>query len=390
MKKVIFFLLLVTSARSYAQHPGLTDNYLLNFTVPDMPAFKAFGKEASDILRPSDIQKTAIMLSPFISDNQGVIPKNFALEFAPWKLASANWTLTDYRGVRSFLYNSSFSIGALRDSGTYNSKLSLGYRFSILSRQADILKASKNRVFKYMDASVVAISNLANYWIGTVLNLAPDQRLGYFQNHEDEFYAWLAAAKEVTDPTFRILYDSLGHALAPGSGEISASVLDQMGAAADSLIAEYKREHWNASRFDFAIAWVGASPDTLIKNAQFSSFHVWATEALAVHRGGQLLIGANFKRPRSIDGEIPSEFTVNLRYYLGTPSFRGFLEGQYKSYNVDAGNNALLLNLGAELRIRNDFWVTASAGIQNYLTEDDPLNKLVSSIDLRYAFNRGE
>jgi hypothetical protein len=379
MRNFVFLAVIFAISNLNLRAQGLTDYYLLNFSVPDMPAFKAFGKEPSDILRPSDIQKFAVMMSPFYSNQQGVIPKNFALEFSPWKLASRSWTLDSYKGSRAFLYNSSFSIGALRDSGTYNSKVSLGYRFSLLSRDADILRGARSVVLPYLTQSIASLSALINYWVIKVAKPPIDERGGYFDRHQDEFWQWLANPGTISDPTAQAEYNALG-----------VTSLHQIDQRADSLIEIFKKEHWNASRFDGAIAWVLESADTLLGNARSSSFHLWATYALAVHKGGQLLMGTSLARLREIEGEVPTQINVNLRYYLGTSSFRGFVEGQYRNYNVEHRNDAVLVNLGAELRISNSFWVQASAGLQNYLSETEPFNRLVSSLDVRYAFNRKE
>src|SRR5687768_13560581 len=96
-RKFVVILLIVSFALStgVAQKPDstFTERYLLDFVIPDMPAFKALGTDPSDILRPADAKKFAVAISPFYSNGKGVIPKNFAVEFSPWKLASTKWTL---------------------------------------------------------------------------------------------------------------------------------------------------------------------------------------------------------------------------------------------------------------------------------------------------------
>jgi hypothetical protein len=146
MKKIILFFLFTTilgQSNIIAQNSPdstLIEKYLLDFAVPDMPAFKALGTDPSNILRPSDAKKFAGMISPFYSNGKGVIPKNFALEFAPWKLASTRWTLNQFNTDfwKRFAYRSSFSIGTINDSSQFSSKLSIGYRVSFLSKEADI------------------------------------------------------------------------------------------------------------------------------------------------------------------------------------------------------------------------------------------------------------
>jgi len=165
-------------------------------------------------------------------------------------------------------------------------------------------------------------------------------------------------------------------------------IIHEYGIGIDAYIEKYKRDNWNASRTDIALAWVGESKDSLIANAQFSSFSIWATQALRVHRGGQLLLGGHVSLPRSENKDSTKlDITGNLRYYLGTKDFRGFIEAQYKYQRAVIYDKSLLFNLGTELRVAGSWWVVASAGINNYLKEAAPLSKIVSSIDVRYGFN---
>ncbi|GAB4029730.1 hypothetical protein GCM10028774_02330 [Spirosoma jeollabukense] len=376
-----------------------------------MPAFKALGTDPSNLLRPSDIKKFAAMLTPFYSNRTGVIPKNFALEFAPWKLASKNWKLNDYNTqiVKRFLYRSSFSFGTINDTTKYPAKLSVGYRVSFLSKRADIYRAAEIRnLFVNTPATMVAFVNLTNHWVLNVVKPTPSiaDRPSYYQKHRGEFNDFLSTLdqrlKSTPDPVLQGLYDALINTCKglPGGTTFTDKELKNfiqvLAERADDFIEKYKKNNWNASRLDIALALAAQSPDTLISNAQFSLFSVWATWALRIHKGGQLLIGGNFTLPRTdnISSEPASKqarnvsYNANIRYYLGTQDVRGFIETQYKYKNFTVANESLLFNLGAEFRLGSMFWVVASAGIDNYLNEPKPLNKFVSSLDLRYFFNK--
>ena len=133
MKRVFIFLLLVIIIKIEVngQTGNLSDKYKLDFVIPDIPAFKALNIDPSNILRPSDVKKFAVMLAPFYNNGNPGIPKNFALEFSPWKMQSKNWLLSDYYkdGIKRLSYNSSFSLGAATDSTDHPSKVAIGYRF---------------------------------------------------------------------------------------------------------------------------------------------------------------------------------------------------------------------------------------------------------------------
>lgn len=376
-------------ARAQTSYPdSLTENYLLDFSVPDMPAFKALGTDPSDILRPSDIQKFAAMLSPFYSNGRGTFPKNFALEVAPWKLASKDMTLSQYRGVMRTLYNTGFSLGTIRDSSSNASKVALGMRISFVPKKADILiegpRKIKDRQLSYTG-------------LRTVLDLAIRKEPGgRASGAEDRIIARLnhndtAGLGQETKDAWRAITDLIGSNLPDSmanSARLPGIFYSRIAAVVlDSLVTAWNQNLWNSNRYDLALAYVAESPDSLVSASRFSSLNLWGAAAWRAGKYGQVLFGANIKIPRSENG-FRLDATINLRGYLGTKDFRGFLETQYKRQNLEGFNQSLLLNLGGELRIGRNFWLTATAGISNYLDAPKPLNALVSSIDIRYAFNR--
>ncbi len=381
-----------------------TEHFLLDFAVPDLPTFKALGTDPSDILRPSDIQKFAAQISPFFSGGSAIIPQNFALEYAPWKMASKKWTLEKYnKPINTFLYNSGFSIGTLRDTSTFNSKLSLGYRFTIVSKDGDILKSArtKEKIYEKMSDYQTALVNLKTVWVTRIKNKRGAEAIEYRESHKNEFAKFLAddiEKESKKDSAINVAYNAFTALLKRDKlkksdfSKDSVLTLDSLNTRIDNMIRKFKAEKWNTARTDFALAFVGESSDTLISNSQFSSLNIWITQSFAVHKGGQLLLGSKCKLPRTenINDSVPRrvDFTANLRYFVGSSDVRGFLETQYKYKNIEKLGQSLLINIGAEFRLGDVFWIIASAGINNYLGETKPINKLVSSINIRYAFNK--
>ncbi|MGZ5248095.1 MAG: hypothetical protein ACXWV5_13425 [Flavitalea sp.] len=384
---------------------NLVDKYLLDFVVPDMPAFKALDIDQSKVLRPSDVKKFAAMLSPFYSNGKGVIPQNFALEFAPWKIASSNWTLQDYNtsAIKRFLYRSSFSVGSVSDTSEFSNKLGIGYRVSFLSKDADILRAAeiRNNIFAgrfSMGNVMVAFVQLTNHWVNNIVQPDIADRPAYYQNHRDEFNEFLGSIEEqlqsTPDPVLQGLFDAFINALRIDnpdrkySNEELKDIIQVMGADIDSYIEDYKIRNWNASRLDVGVAWVGQSSSGGLSSVEFGRFSTWLTGALKVHKGGQLLLGGNLTLPRS-EGDISRiQWSMSLRYFAGTRDYRGFIETQYLFNRFELDEKSLLLNLGAEFRLGNSFWVVVGAGLDNYLGLEKPIQKLVSNIDLRYGLNK--
>jgi hypothetical protein len=357
-KSLLLITLILGSINLHAQ---TVDDFLLDFSVPDMPAFKALGSDPSEILRPSDLKKFGTMMQAFRSEGSTIIPKSFSMEVAPWKLMKGDWTIGEYqdKGLKRFLYNTSLSLGSISsDENKVARKVSVGLRTTFMGK-SDILRSSLiNTIY----------SNQAN-----VLSTKTAEKERWFKEK----------GYDIADPMEQQEIDFNKH-------WIEYSRTNNIFTNTQALVEHYNENHWNDTRFDLAIAWVGASPDSLVKNINSNNFLIWATAAIkpgANNDHGQLLIGVNYQRPRTAVGETEpnTKFTGNLRYYEGTKNFRGFLEFQYKvekQMEIETG----LLNIGAELRVKQDFWVVFSAGVDDVF-EKGAGSDFVSSIDLRYSFN---
>lgn len=360
---VIFLLILGLDHHSFSQSRPEVDDLLLDFSVPDMPAFKALGSDPSNILRPSDIKKFGVMMSAFRSEGSTVIPKSFSLEVAPWKLSKGNWTIDKYRAkaLNRLLYNSSFSLGTV--GGGENNiarNVSVGFRTTLISKEADIIRSS-------------VVDKIYNEQRGVLHERNAVKEQWAIDNQYDP--ALLTDEQEAE-------FDEFWNEYASASGTFTNT---------EAYVSAFNEENWNGSRLDLAVAWVGASPDSLIKNVHSHNLLIWATAAIKPGRNndhGQLLIGVNFQRPRTSIGESKanSTFTGNVRYYEGNKNFRGFLEFQYSSERQTKIQKGLL-NLGAELRVKNEFWVAFSAGVDDVFQEGAG-SSFVSSVDIRYAYNR--
>lgn len=331
-----------------------------------------------------------------------MIPKNFGLEFAPWKMASRKWTLKDYneKGGKRFLYNSSFSLATVNDSTAYASKIAIGYRFSILSNKADIIRIvydESSGLKEKADDALKLKDALETHWVLKVLNLRPPQSIGYADNHQEEFYKWLSAIN-IKDKTIdRELKELAVEALRIFGEGFSFADFKKMkfeevqSKLIEKIILDYKNKNWNASRFDAALSFIGESKDSLLTNSRFSSFNVWATQALKINKKGQLLIGINLKLPNgSIDNtqSTPLSFSLSSRMLLGNSNFRFFGESQWKTVNYGVISNSILLNLGAEIRLSERLWVSASSGVDNLKDRKagNWYNQLAANLDLRYGF----
>jgi hypothetical protein len=80
---------------------------------------------------------------------------------------------------------------------------------------------------------------------------------------------------------------------------------------------------------------------------------------------------------------------LSARLLLGNTAFRFFGETQWLSCNYGTVKNAVLLNLGGEIKISDKFWLIASSGVDNVKdrTSGEWYNRIVANLDLRYGLN---
>ena len=368
MRRIIVILFLVSLNTVYAQIPMspdslLLDKFLLDFTVPDIPAFKALGTDPSTILRPSDAKKFAIMMAPFNSGRGITIPQSFALEAAPWKLSSKNVSLATYRKNSTYrlLYNTSLSLGTLRDSETSASRLAMGIRFKILGKNADFITQAKLLDTTYNTLAKVENirAKMEDEW-REKNNIKDDET--YTKEKQEEFAKYF---KSTLDP---ILQQSVS-----------------------TSIEKFNKENWNAARMDVAISWLGASPDSLVKEMSFRSWQSWVTFATRPSPNNhhtQFLLGLTSSLNKKLtDTTRKFNLAANVRWYEGTKDFHGFMEFQVKTDSLMNKKANTLINLGAEIRVLQNFWIVFSGGVDNLISSEFK-RRFISGLNLKYAFNK--
>src|SRR6187401_1448874 len=83
-------VLIVTNAQTQSIDSITLSKLRLNFTVPDMPAFKSLNTEPSNLLKPSTPMAFAVTISELYQDRKFLLTKAFALEISPSLLLNAN------------------------------------------------------------------------------------------------------------------------------------------------------------------------------------------------------------------------------------------------------------------------------------------------------------
>lgn len=354
MKKLLIFICFIPYL-AYGQVPSdsLAKNYKLNFALPDFPAFKALGTEPSNILRPSNTEDFGFVSSEFFNGGNLVIPESFALEVSPALLMSGGrMTLKEYRENNAWK-TARFSIGSQRDS-LNASKVALGYRITLINK-GDLRKDTSDA---YMGKIAKSLEKLTA--------LKSDARAAYLKEHN------ITAAEYFDNP------GCIDMLIAEYVKEKEASIEKEI----ESIKEAYMEDMWNAKKFDVAVALVGASPDTLFKNVQYNSFSFWSTYATPIFKKrGQLLLGLYYQH-YSQDEQDFSTISLSSRKYIGSNRLKVFLEEQL-AYEQENDKLNLLLNLGAELNLRQGLWIDFNAGYTRDMNNNR--SDFVSQFRFRYT-----
>jgi hypothetical protein len=386
MKKHILFsgLLACLAAQSaFAQDLVPSDSLKtlmkLDFQVPDNPAFKALGIDPSDVLRPGEVKEFALTVAPFFGLEGASLPKNFAMEFSPGRIASKNWSLHQYRNScwKRFWANTAFSAATRFDEDQAVERpfgVGLGLRTSLLARKGDPVRDTTiinefKKSTQYYNRSVVVYVNEVMHSTDPVP--MRQRKIQTPQSDEEEelraaYLKWLDSPAAQTRLGDTARYSFAGR------------------------VENFKRDYWNAGRFDIGLAWSGQAIDTTLAGLGTSNAHVWLARSFRLGRGGQLLFGGTYMYALDPDSAmLENQFAVNLRGYYGREGIRGFVEAQYRAAQVKDVENGqqgtLLVNLGVEARLNGRLWILASTGLENYLdAEPDVYSALRSNLDLRY------
>lgn len=353
--KTIIIVLLMLPLLTFAQNPSdsLVKNYKLNFALPDNPAFKALGTEPSNILRPSLTQDFSFVASEFFDGKNLIIPTSFGVEVSPILLMNTEtMTLSQFRKHNAWK-TSRFSLGTLKDS-LKTRNISLGYRITVINKGD--LRTDTEGLEEFLQKVAVAKSKQRADLVIEFLNVNNLQI--FSMTHEDS----LRMEKYVQNNFNET------------DGEFEERI--------KKLREEYKNNHWNAEKLDFAAAFVGQSPDSLVSNVSFRNFSVWSTYAFPIRKFAQVLVGVNYQLNNLLDKDYHS-VSISNRNYFGSNRIKFFFEEQLKHDQFLGDKTNLLLNLGAEANLSKGFWIDLNAGLIKDYNKNS--SDFVSQLRFRYT-----
>lgn len=355
MKTLIVFILMlfpIMALSQLAEDSELVKNYKLNFALPDIPAFKALGTEPSNILRPSIAQNFSFVSSEFFNGKNLIIPTSFGLEISPILLMKTDeMTLGEFR-KHNALKTSRISLGTFKDSlKTMN--ISVGYRITVINKGD--LRTDVGALGNFLDMAKVHAERRA------------------------------ALMKSYLKSKNLILYDMTEEQIKEMEDYVNKNIIEseeEFEKRLDEFKKQYKNNNWNAEKLDFAVAYVGKSPDSLLSNVSFRNFSLWGTYAIPIKKFAQILLGVNYQL-NNLQDKNYSSFSFSNRNYFGSNRIKVFFEEQIESNKYLGEKINLLLNFGAEVNLKNGFWIDLNAGVvKNY---NNSSSDFISQLRFRYT-----
>jgi hypothetical protein len=387
MKRITSLLLLATLLTSSVSaqvdsNSDLTKDFKLDFATPENPAFSILGTTPSTLLRPTNAKEFSSITSDWFSGKPPyVIPRSLGIEISPYLLmTSQKATLADYQKNRP-LASLRFSVGTGEDDNTGLRNVAFGLRVSPID-EGD------------MRSDKAYLNSLTN--IATSIAVYQDSlRAKYLRTNSLILANVLGDAAKKKEMDIWI-YEQTGD---------STEYHKQRNKEIEAARERYKRDNWNASKLDIAIAVLMNSPDSLLSNAYYKRSSFWLAGAIkpgAKNRNAQILLGLNINHEQKVRESIDTtrfhkiSFALPARVYVGSNRYKGFVEFQYgfETFLMDDNSwtvqSNTLINGGAEINVSDGIWAMLSVGWNRqsiHSGEAVPSVKtsdFVYSVDLRF------
>ena len=367
--KLVIILLIALQSLCKSQEPDsvLVKNYKIDFAVPEQPAFNILGTNPSDILRPSDVKSLSVILPQFYNGSDLIIPQAISMEVAPFLLIKNNTIKLNEFDKNPWLYNFRISIGTSKEdvNKVKYSKIAFGARVTLIN-EGDLKsdKKYRNELQKLMQLEVKTDNEYKIEFLALKGLILKDYVLNE-DRYEGEFEKFVEDKK----------------------GEIFQKKLNE-------IKENYKKENWNKRKLDIAYAYLGVSPDSIIKNIKSKKHSTWLTFGYPLTKKGQHLIGLNYtyvyadslnKMTDQIENFKYSTLSLGTRFYYGSNDFKGFIEGQYKFSGLNDSHN-WLLNTGTEINIKEGIWLVFNIGYYvNDINKNSSKKSFYSGFSLRFS-----
>jgi hypothetical protein len=296
-----------------------------DLAVPGNPAYSILGGGSSEIMRPGSLREVTVLFGDMLSSNS-VVPATTAFEVSPMLLATSP-TLSEYSASR-WLYSTRLSFATTSDGVDGGRRLSFGIRIALIDNTD--LRNSKELLEAFRA-------------IGDQTNDLQSQCLS-------EHLEWAS----LEDNEREKLIEEC----------VSEKMEIEMNSAIKKAREFVKQKAWNNAILELGAAGAARSSDSLVANISSSAYSFYATWAQPVFGPhGQVLLAIRASSLRGADDTFGrSEAATALRCYLGTNSFKGFLEVDFLARSdmtpLSSGS------LGIELNLYNGIWIDGSAGLE--------------------------
>jgi hypothetical protein len=144
----------------------------------------------------------------------------------------------------------------------------------------------------------------------------------------------------------------------------NSTKVDSLNKILEDLIEQaHADQRWNKTVLDMAFAILASARDSLGKDIETTEIAAWMTYGTGMGTSwGQLLLGAKASTLRdTIGGAFDFLGSLSTRFYMGTNSYKVFLESQYKLMNQ---TDFLLLNGGGETSLVKGMWLSFGGGVE--------------------------
>jgi hypothetical protein len=411
---------------TYSQDTLTTDDYYIDFSVPDLGAFTLLNTKPDNITTPGNTKEFAASLLNLVSGGSN-ITSGLAIDWAPVKTFCKTTTLQEYKR-NHWLRNLQITFGAIKDS--IGTKVGAGIKWTFIDHTDPLLdnKYGTNLINLHQN-TFIDLATSKNSFILEVLHFLQDiqknrdslKKSDLSHNHNIlnlfDFGDTITAKKELS-VYYTIVVDSVNKGInkithatndtlnIEEKGNLYhlcykfKSLYDQEEQYNKDVTADFEKakkrwlnEHWNATVLSFGAGWVGNSKDSKWCTLNTQLFKTYINGKFRVSKKTQAIGMISYGIPHyttSTDSTIVSQIFFGGRFLVGNASNRFSVDlGYNMNYAKSSSFNSKILvsDIAVEFKLDDGVFLEIASGFEGAPSNFIKNSNILALGSLKYAIH---
>lgn len=398
---LLFTLLFLSIEPVYSQKDSITtDDYYIDFAVPDLGAFTLLNTKPDNITTPGNTKEFAASLLNVVSGGSKISP-GLAIDWAPVRTFCKVSTPNEYK--KSYLLRDlQLTFGSIADS--LGTKVGAGIRWTIIDKTDPLMDDNfatrllniRQESFKDLPKDKILFNNRVDRFLSKILKDRgfKDDYItklnALFFNMEDtnvvkrEVVINFKMANDSINELIKMHYPNDDKALSNDEEDKLMNFCiqfknlfnskEQFNADINAALEKEKRkwlnDHWNATVVSFGAGWVWNSIDAKWSTLSTQLFKTYINGKFKISRKSQVIGMLSCGIPHNIsttDSSITSQLFLGGRYLVGNSSNRFSIDlGYSKNFAKSSSFNSqvLITDIGVEFKLDDGIFLEIAGGFK--------------------------